>query len=619
MLYVGTTCKTQTILGTGILGLPVELYRCGFTPFMFLFSFALIAQGLTVYVMVELMTYATHALRKRTAEQNIVEAGLLQDESSTHDYYNGKDDHKSNTSAQASGASGASVDSASTLINGPYQSCENPAALPTSTKGSADGYLHVEDADEDADSDMVVENSVSIQDQPVIVVDENRRSRTQSRITPPGTPELGEIRTGMMGADDAISLANSGRDDLVTSDSVASTVVDPEEAEMDLSKQPTHGADLHTISTLYLTPAGATAFNVFVLFHFFTILTSYGIAGPQSLSQLLGDMSPVLISIPYIIGLSLLVVLGQKLLTPVVSVLTALKGSLLVVVVAITGILAGVVGETYSNNWTYTRDPFLITTVALGGAVNVLPVYFQKVSFNARDISRFRFSVLAGLFVVWVLNFLWALFLLEIIPQHNVGGGTISLEHAREEGEIATVPLTDIIKKDHSTWTWVSIAVQIFIAVSVTVSFFALGSGLKHILDGYFSHARRTPRLRPYLRNADARHAARHLMYGISFGIVLLIACVNPGAFLKILSRWTSLALNLESGVFLALMLYNARRMNHNYNCPVNGPAVGVQTLPWYDDKWWYQIWQEFKIYGVVLYFLIAVMYDIVTLLMGED
>eukprot|EP01147_Barroeca_monosierra_P008594 gene8594-7772_t len=48
-----------TILGTGILALPVKLYQCGFAPFVVTFSFALIAQVGVVCLMVEVLQRAS--------------------------------------------------------------------------------------------------------------------------------------------------------------------------------------------------------------------------------------------------------------------------------------------------------------------------------------------------------------------------------------------------------------------------------------------------------------------------------------------------------------------------------------------------------------------------------
>ncbi|EGD77086.1 hypothetical protein PTSG_07425 [Salpingoeca rosetta] len=51
-----------TILGTGILALPVKLYECGFGPFVVTFLFALLAQTGVVWLMVEILQRAEHRM-----------------------------------------------------------------------------------------------------------------------------------------------------------------------------------------------------------------------------------------------------------------------------------------------------------------------------------------------------------------------------------------------------------------------------------------------------------------------------------------------------------------------------------------------------------------------------
>jgi len=76
-----------------------------------------------------------------------------------------------------------------------------------------------------------------------------------------------------------------------------------------------------------------------------------------------------------------------------------------------------------SSDWRYTGQSFLIGTVALGGAVNILPVVFAKVRMRRADMIKFLGSILAGLLTVWILNVIWCYYVLKIVPQQ----GEISL------------------------------------------------------------------------------------------------------------------------------------------------------------------------------------------------
>lgn len=55
-----------------------------------------------------------------------------------------------------------------------------------------------------------------------------------------------------------------------------------------------------------------------------------------------------------------------------------MKGTLLVLMVAITAYVAFELDQTIVNNFSKIADSFLMSTVALGGAVNLMPLIFNK-------------------------------------------------------------------------------------------------------------------------------------------------------------------------------------------------------------------------------------------------
>lgn len=464
-VFLGSFFATvATILGTGILALPVKLSRCGFAPFLLEFTLALLAQAAVIVLFVELLQHTVSTVRKHGAE-----------------------------------------------IAEPLNAAEGGPGGDSAGDGPSE------------------------QDQ------EEQQQRQQA------VPREGEH------------------------------------------------TDLHTMGHLFLkSRAARVAFNVAILFHFVTVLTSYGVAGPQAFGQLLG-ISPVALTAPYVCGLTALVVFGQRVLNSAVSVMTFAKGVLLCLVVAITGAVASRANQTYNDDWKYVADPFLVTTVALGGAINVLPVYFQRVSFNRSDVRKFRLAALAGLAAVWVLNLLWALFLLQVVPQE----GDPSLTAASRRGEIASVPLSDVIHADYPKYAWVLWITRVFVAISVSVSFLALGSGLKHLLDGLAFHLRDLPRVRARIRSEAHLRRARLALYAACFGAVLLVALTASGAFFEILGTWTSLALNLESGIFVVLMVHAARAAG--LPTPDGKPPLGT-ILKWF----------------VFAYFGFAVVYDMVRFMAGK-
>jgi hypothetical protein len=85
-------------------------------------------------------------------------------------------------------------------------------------------------------------------------------------------------------------------------------------------------------------------------------------------------------------------------------------------------------------------------------------------------------------------------------------------------------------------------------------------------------------------------------IYIISWGSVLVVAMINPHSFLVILEVFTSLALNLESGVFITLMIWTSRNWKKYKDIEIEEPLPN---------------WMVYSIYFTGLYFLFACFYDI--------
>lgn len=98
------------------------------------------------------------------------------------------------------------------------------------------------------------------------------------------------------------------------------------------------------------------------------------------------------------VGFTICVVFGQRLFTSVVSLMTAVKGcsllnfclyfnsadqsslgTLLVLMVAVTAYVAFDILQEISSDWSHIAEAFLMSTVALGGAINLMPLIFNKV------------------------------------------------------------------------------------------------------------------------------------------------------------------------------------------------------------------------------------------------
>jgi hypothetical protein len=291
--------------------------------------------------------------------------------------------------------------------------------------------------------------------------------------------------------------------------------------------------------------------------------------------------------------------------------------------VVLTGIVSLQVKQGFSDSWQHIGRPFLIGTVALGGAMNTLPIIYSKMKPTRRNLNFFRWSAVSALFVCFLLNVLWCLFVLMIVPQTSTDANEPSLERSRREEEISIVPVIEIINIKFPQYTWLGIFVQVFISISITVSFITMSTGMKHMLDGYvktFSSYQNKEnsyiqRLTKFLiskskylwflrsdQDAERRVATlfQFFLYISCFVVILVFAQINYKGFLSIMEIFTSMALNLESGFFVAFMLWQSRK--HMYSSEQVQALVPLPLPRWAIHTLW----------PIGAYFLFAVLYDIV-------
>ncbi|CAK6976726.1 uncharacterized protein si:ch211-51h4.2 isoform X1 [Scomber scombrus] len=390
--------------------------------------------------------------------------------------------------------------------------------------------------------------------------------------------------------------------------------------------------NLHMLGHLFLSRPMSHAFNFILLFQFISIGISYVLAGSEAYAALF-HVSHIYVIPAFTWILSLAILLAHAVIQPITSVLTLLKGILLVVTVAVTFAVGSEVGLQSSSDFSQMGKPFLMGTVALGGIVNVMPLLFSQISHNKTQILWFRRAVLGGLTTCTVLNILWCWAVLEIVPQtslperHTAEEMTnqpdssslstphssvspllycnISLEEAEKAGEIATIPLTRIINEHYSAYSWVAQLIQVFISISVTVSFLVMGSAMKHTIDGLVNSmwsSRLEWMSKAWERNLpEKRHicSARSLVKGfmslLGFSVIFIVSMCDPRGFVVMLDKVVSFSLNTEVGLFIFIMLRESREDRfQNLSVPL---PVGdcVFSLTWL----------------LPTYFLFAVTYDV--------
>ena len=366
--------------------------------------------------------------------------------------------------------------------------------------------------------------------------------------------------------------------------------------------------DLHRIGRLFLTNVWlARTFDFAVILHFMAVLISYALAGPQAYADLLQIEDYHVLIVPYTLIYTLFILLSGDYIKPIISILTILKMLALICVLFAVSVVADLINIESKNDFSAALEPFLMGTFALGGVVNLMPVMYEKLPFifdngnvfttqqkifakqeNKKLIQGFRISITLGVLACFLLNILWCLFVLQIVPQtndyniavnnnnnnnnnENQKYNNYTLENCYHNGEISTIPVVHIIETYFPAYRWTIFFIDGFVIVSITVSFLTLGKGLKHVLDGIsFKFITEKDANESENNNISADISSinnnekqpffnrllsvKIILYIIGFGIILIMALLNPQGFLTMLSVFGSFALNIECGVFVSLM-----------------------------------------------------------------
>ncbi|XP_072034211.1 uncharacterized protein [Amphiura filiformis] len=389
--------------------------------------------------------------------------------------------------------------------------------------------------------------------------------------------------------------------------------------------------NLHMLGTLFLGPGWRQLFDIILLLQFVFILISYALAGSEAYAQVLNVEYLYIIPV-FVWILSISIVFAQHVIQPLISILTLAKGGILVATVVVTFGVGAAVANEIKNNFQYMGQPFLMGTVALGGIMNVMPLMYSRIDFVKTQIRAFMLAVLAGLTTCMILNVLWCWSVLGIVPQtstcdvvqvvevgfESVNNTSIvtykpvsnspvdcsqelSLERSEKRGEIATIPLTEIINTDYPKYTWVAVLIQTFIMLSVSVSFLTMGSALMHSFLGWLDAQMLWERLgRQNLLPLELKCCTpkvwRPAMCLLLFGIVFAVAMLDPKGFVVLLDKISSLLLNLEGGVFVYFMVRKSRsQMYSNLKIPL--PVIRL-VYPAH--------------FVLLFYFTFAVVYDVV-------
>lgn len=380
----------------------------------------------------------------------------------------------------------------------------------------------------------------------------------------------------------------------------------PCEEGVALSQQnDSHPPSLHSLSTLFIpSTAMRYVFNSLVLLHFIFVIVTYSLAGPQAFVALFPSLSAIPVSIAttcFLLLCAAIVYLFTPAILPALSIATFIKGVLLTFLIFLTFLRGLSIRRPSISNWALPGlvDPFLMSTFAINGVVHLMPVTFQSClnslpttlgprrTLVDRDfISAYRIACLIAIAICYLLNLAWCVAVLFVVPQSSASislvgastNGTIpkgaTLADASAQGQISTIPLIEVLKASHDRLNAVvALLVNLFIALSITVSILVMSVGMFHFIEGsvrskatHSSSSEETESVdeEAQLNSENNRlslSASYQLLfrYGLCVGIILMIAVLNPSGIFKIMEGVTTLALNLEAGVFIIYMFYTSR------------------------------------------------------------
>ncbi|KAF5910063.1 uncharacterized protein DAT39_000315 [Clarias magur] len=126
-----------------------------------------------------------------------------------------------------------------------------------------------------------------------------------------------------------------------------------------------------------------------------------------------------------------------------------------------------------------------------------------------------------------------------------------------------------IINQRYTHFSWVAELIQIFITISITVSFLVMGSAMKHTIDGWVNRQWETNAdsvlriqtwtLPQIFHTVSMRRVSSGFLSSLVFGIIFVVSMCDPKGFVIMLDKVVSFSLNTEVGLFIFLMLRTSR------------------------------------------------------------
>ena len=173
--------------------------------------------------------------------------------------------------------------------------------------------------------------------------------------------------------------------------------------------------------------------------------------------------------------------------------------------------------------------PILVTAF---GYQAVLPVLYRHTLNMKSQKSLLNISLVLGTLIVLIINLLWIVIVLGIVPVHSDNG--LSIYDALHKGLPATIPLAQIINSK----LLLTVA-MIFTFIAIITSYVGIGASLLNYVEGF---------TREYIKTSRLRCAV------LTFFLPLVFVFTYPQVFIKALSFVGGFGVIIVSGFIPAFL-----------------------------------------------------------------
>ncbi|EDV22774.1 uncharacterized protein TRIADDRAFT_58684 [Trichoplax adhaerens] len=254
--------------------------------------------------------------------------------------------------------------------------------------------------------------------------------------------------------------------------------------------------NFHLISEMFLPIYLQVGFDLLCLVLFGVSEITNGLSGSQIFAVALHSRA-VLPGFIWI-GASLLIFM-RRFLNRFIPVLSLIPLVILIVTVVCCLVVGNAIHNPIHSSWEYGASPLLIVLASLGGTARLMPYLVNFIQFERKSLIYFYLSIILAQITTTVLNILWCYAVLSVVPQTcneipssflNESFTTgdqhcnLTLLWARDNGIIATTPLSLILYQNYPQFRWAAVLVVLFVFMTTIISYLTAGLPLMTLITG---------------------------------------------------------------------------------------------------------------------------------------